>query len=108
MISHSKQYKEDLIERFTKALYKGLKWVDEHSSQEVAEVILDQFPDTDVEMLASSVERYKSIDAWKTDPVMTEESYNRLQDIMEEAGELEKRAPFNKVINNTYAEKVIK
>lgn len=99
---------EDLIERFTKALYKGLKWVDEHSSQEVAEVILDQFPDTDVEMLASSVERYKSIDAWKTDPVMTEESYNRLQDIMEEAGELEKRAPFNKVINNTYAEKVIK
>lgn len=99
---------EDLIERFTKALYKGLQWVEEHTPEEIAEVILDQFPDTDVAMLASSVERYKSIDAWKSDPAMTEESYNRLQDIMEEAGELDKRAPFDKIVNNTFANKVIK
>ena len=99
---------EDLIERFTRALYKGLKWVAEHSSQEVAEVIVDQFPDTDINMLASSIERYKSIDAWKTEPTMTQESYDRLQDIMEEAGELDKRAPFDKIVNNSFAEKVIK
>lgn len=99
---------EDLIERFTKALYKGLKWVEEHDSYEVAEVILEHFPDTDVEMLASSVERYKSIDAWKSTPEMSEESFNRLQDIMEEAGELDRRAPFDKVVNNTYANKIIK
>jgi len=99
---------KDLIERFTRALYKGLKWVAEHSSQEVAEVIVDQFPDTDINMLASSIERYKSIDAWKTEPTMTQESYDRLQDIMEEAGELDKRAPFDKIVNNSFAEKVIK
>ena len=99
---------EEIIERFTKAIYKGLKWVDEHSSEEVAKTILDLFPDTDVKMLASSIERYKSIDAWKDTPVMSEESYNHLQDIMEEAGELNVRAPFDKVVNNSYAEKVIK
>ena len=99
---------EKLIEGFTKAIYKGLKWVEEHSSEEVAKTILDQFPDTDVKMLTSSIERYKSIDAWKDTPVMTEESFDRLQEIMEEANELEKRAPFDKVVNNTYAEKVIK
>lgn len=99
---------EDLIERFTRAIYKGLQWVEEHTAQEIAEVILDQFPDTDVAMLTSSVERYKSIDAWKSEPSMTEESYNRLQDIMEEAGELDKRAPFDKIVNNTFANKVIK
>ena len=98
----------ELIEKFTKAINKGLKWVSEHSSKEVAETILDSFPDTDVAMLTASIERYKSIDAWKDTPVMTEESYNRLQDIMEEAGELDKRAPFDKVINNTFAEKVAK
>lgn len=98
----------DLIERFTRAIYKGLKWVEEHTAQEIAEVILDQFPDTDIAMLTSSVERYKSIDAWKGEPSMTEESYNRLQDIMEEAGELEIRAPFDKIVNNTFANKVIK
>lgn len=99
---------EDLIERFTRAIYKGLKWVEEHTAAEIAEAILDQFPDTDLDMLTSSVERYKSIDAWKTEPTMTEESYNRLQDIMEEAGELDVRAPFDKIVNNTYANKVIK
>ncbi len=99
---------EDLIERFTRAIYKGLKWVEEHTAAEIAEAILDQFPDTDLDMLTSSVERYKSIDAWKTEPTMTEESYNRLQDIMEEAGELAMRAPFDKIVNNTYANKVIK
>ena len=99
---------EELIESFTRAIYKGLKWVEEHSSEEVAETILDLFPDTDVTMLASSIERYKSIDAWKDTPVMSEESYNRLQDIMEEAGELDVRAPFDKIVNNSYAQKVVK
>lgn len=99
---------EDMIERFTKAVYKGLKWVEEHDSKEIAESIIDLFPDTEINMLTSSIERYKSIEAWKDTPVMTEESYNRLQDIMEEAGELETRAPFDKVVNNKYAEKVIK
>ena len=99
---------EDLIERFTRAIYKGLKWVKEQSSQKIAETIVDQFPDTDVSMLSASIERYKSIDAWKVEPVMTEESFTRLQDIMEEAGELSKRAPFDKIVNNTYAKKVIK
>ena len=99
---------EDLIERFTRALYKGLKWVEENDSLEVAKVIAEHFPDTDVNMLASSVERYKSIDAWKSTPEMTKESFDRLQSIMEEAGELDKKAPFEKVINNTYANKIIK
>lgn len=99
---------EDMIERFTKAVYKGLKWVEEHDSEEIAVSIVDLFPDTDIKMLTSSIERYKSIEAWKDTPVMTEESYNRLQDIMEEAGELDVRAPFDKIVNNIYAEKVIK
>lgn len=99
---------KDLIERFTRAIYKGLKWVEEHSAEEIANVIIDQFPDTDVVMLTSSVERYKSIDAWKSEPTMSEESFDRLQDIMEEAGELDVRAPFDKIVNNTYANKVIK
>ena len=99
---------EKLIKSFVKAINKGLKWVEENSSEKVAETIVDLFPDTDIKMLASSIERYKSIDAWKDTPVMTEESFNRLQDIMEEAGELELRAPFEKIVNNSYAEKVVK
>lgn len=99
---------EELIEKFTKAITKGLKWVEEHTSDEIAELIVDSFPDTDVAMLSSSVERYKSIDAWKIDPAMTKESFERLQDIMVEAGELEVRAPFEKIVNNTFCDKLNK
>ena len=51
---------------------------------------------------------YENINAWKTEPLMTESSYNLLQTVMETAGELVKKAPFNKVVNNTYAEKAVR
>lgn len=97
----------DAIQKFTNAIYKAQKWVEEHTMQEVAEAIKDFFPDTDAELLAQVLQSYKDIDAWKTDPVMKEESYDLLQTVMEEAGELKQKAPFEKVINNSYAEKSI-
>ena len=98
----------EIIEKFTKAIYKGQKFVEEHTMEEVAEIIKDFFPDTDVELLASVLQSYKDIDAWKTEPTMKEEAYDKLQTVMEEAGELKQRAPFDKVINNSYAEKAVK
>lgn len=99
---------EKLIQNFTDAIYKGQKWTEEHSAKEIAELIKDFFPSTDVQMLESSIQRYKDIDAWNKTPVMTEEAFNKLQDVIEEAGELEKRADYEKVVNNKYAEEAIK
>ena len=96
----------DIIQKFTNAIYKGQKYVEEHTMEEVAKLIKDFFPDTDVDLLAKVLQSYKDIDAWMTNPKMKEEAYNKLQEVMEEAGELEKRAPFDKVINNSFAEKV--
>lgn len=99
---------EELIQNFTDAIYKGQKWTEEHSAKEIAELIKDFFPSTDVKMLENSIQRYKDIDAWNKTPVLTEEAFNKLQDVIEEAGELEKRADYEKVVNNKYAEQSIK
>lgn len=96
----------EIIQKFTNAIYKGQKWVEEHTMEEVAETIKDFFPDTDVKLLATVLKSYKDINAWKTSPEMKEESFDLLQTVMEEAGELDKRVPFDKVINNSYANKV--
>lgn len=96
---------EDLIQRFTNAIYKGQQWVATHTAQEIAEAVQAEFPDTDLELLTRSVESYRSIDAWNTDPVMTEESFNRLQSVMTEAGELTQIADYGQVVNNTFARK---
>ena len=99
---------EDLIQNFTNAIYEGQQWVDSHSAREIAEQIVGFFPDTDIETLETSIQKYKDIDAWNETPVLEEESFERLQDVIEEAGELEKRADYTKVVNNKYAENAIK
>lgn len=99
------QANSDTIQKFTNAIYKGQKFVEEHTMKEVAEAIKDFFPDTDVELLATVLQSYKDIDAWKTTPVMKEESFELLQKVMQEAGELSQKAPFDKIVNNSYAEK---
>lgn len=99
---------EELIQKFTDAIYEGQKWTESHSAREIAELIKDFFPDTNIDMLERSIQRYKDIDAWNETPVLTEESFNKLQDVMEEAGELEKRADYTKVVNNKYAKQAIK
>ena len=97
---------EETILKFTRATYKGQNWVKEHTAEEIAEEIKDFFPDTEVELLANVIQSYIDIDAWNSDPILKEESYNLLQTVMEEAGELKQRAPYDKVINNKYAEQV--
>ena len=99
---------EDLIQKFTNAIYKGEQFVENSTSEEIASAIKDFFPDTDLELLIKSVESYRKIDAWKDTPVMTKESFELLQEIIYDAGELEKKAVFEDVINNSFAEKICK
>ena len=102
----SKEYmaeNPDVIQKFTNAVYKGQKWVMEHTPEEVAEYMQPYFTDSSLEILTKVAQRYKDIDAWCTDPVMTEESLERLQIVMENAGELEKRADYNAIVNNEFA-----
>lgn len=98
---------KDIIQRFTNAIYKGQQWVEQHTPKEIAEVIRPSFPDTDLEILEAVAQRYKEIDAWCKDPIMTEEALNRLQDVMEEAGELKNRAPHDKIVDNSFARKAM-
>ena len=105
-----KSYIEDnkeLIQGFTNAIYKGEQWVKENSAEDVAKAIQSFFPDTDVELLAEVIQNYKDIDAWNDTPILKEESFNLLQDVMSEAGELANRVPYGDVVNNSFAEDAV-
>lgn len=106
----SKSYLEnnpETVQKFVNAVYKGQLWVAEHTAKEIAEAIAPMFADTDISLLTAAVERYKSIDAYSADPVMTKESFEMLQTVMSEAGELAKRAEFEKMVDNTFAQKAV-
>lgn len=85
----------ELIENFDKAIQKGIDFVHNSSDKEVAEAIIDQFPDTSIDDLTKIVERYRSIDAWPDNTEFTEEEFDHLQDIMINAGELDSKVPFS-------------
>ena len=95
---------EEIIQKFTEAIYEGQKWVKENTAKEIAEVIQSFFPDTSEEMLESAVKTYKDIEAWNETPELKEESFERLQEVMTQAGELTKKVPFEKIVNNKYAD----
>lgn len=99
----------EIMQKFTNAIAKGLRYVAESSAADVAAAIANQFPDTDRDVLTKVVQRYKDIDAWNETPVMKEESLERLQTVMETAGVLEsgKRVPFERMVNNSFAEKTV-
>lgn len=99
---------EETIQKFTNSIYKGQQWVKEHSAQEIAKSIQSFFPDTDLELLSSVIQNYKNIDAWNETPVLKEEAFNRLQEVMTMAGELKEKAPYEKIVNNKYSTESIK
>lgn len=98
----------DVIKGITKATYKGQMWVYEHTAKEVAEKIQSFFPDTTVDSLEKSVQAYKDIEAWNKTPYLKQEGFEKLQTIMKQAGELQKEAPYENIVNNSFAEEITK
>lgn len=96
----------DIAQKFVNAIAKAQKWVQEHTDREVAEAIQDQFPDTDLDILEQVTARHRDIDAWNSTPIMEQQALERLETVMEQAGELSHSqwVPFDALVNNTFAE----
>lgn len=97
---------EDVVKSFTKAIYKAQQWVEETDAEEIAKVVQPYFEDTELDMLTSSIDRYKQQDSFASSPLLTEEAWENLQNIMEEAGELPKHAPYDELVNTDIANEV--
>ncbi|MBE5968516.1 MAG: ABC transporter substrate-binding protein [Lachnospiraceae bacterium] len=94
-----------VIEGFTNALQKGMNYVDTHTPEEIAKVIQPQFAETDSEKLVKIVTRYYEQDTWKDNLIFEEDSMKLLQDILDMAGELTDRVPYEDIVTKEFAEK---
>ncbi|KAB2329267.1 ABC transporter substrate-binding protein [Bacillus mesophilum] len=97
----------EIVKKFTRAIYKAQQWVDSHSAKEIAEAISGYFEDTDTEIIEMAVDRYKSQGSFATDPILDAEEWDNLQNIMDEAGELPKRIDYEELVNTEFAEGVM-
>ncbi len=92
-----------MIKGYTKAINKALEYTHSHTAEEVAKEITDYFPDTSLNDLTAIVERYMNIDSWFETTYISEEDFIHVQEIVENAGELDKTAPYDKLIDNSFA-----
>ena len=102
------QQNPEVIQKFTNAIQKGQTWVKEHTPEQIAQVILPQFPDTDIETLTTIIERYKQQDTWKENTLFDEDGFTLIQDIMEQGGELSARIPYEDMIVTEFSENAMK
>ncbi|MBR0411787.1 MAG: ABC transporter substrate-binding protein [Eubacterium sp.] len=100
--SYLKDHK-DTLQAFTRAIEKGQKFVKEHSAAEIAEVIAPQFKDTDVKTIEKILKRYMEQDTFKENTYFEEDSFNLIQDILEQAGELEKRVSYEELVTTEFS-----
>ena len=98
----------EIIQKFTNAIQKGLEYVNSHTSAEIAKTIKPQFKETDEAALTAIVERYKAQDTWKNDTVFEKDSFDLLQNILEEAGELPARVPYEDLVVTDFARAAVK
>lgn len=98
----------EVIQGFTNALQKGMDYVQSHTPEDIAGIIAPQFKETDLDTITTIVERYYDQDTWKDNLVFEEDSFNLLQDILEDAGELDKRAPYEDLVTTDFADKAAK
>lgn len=97
----------EAIQKFTNAIYRAQQWVDSHSADEITDVVSSFFEGIDRDIMVSSINRYKSQGSYATDPIVDEEEYHNLEKVMENAGELKQKVPYDKIINTSFAKKAI-
>ncbi len=97
----------EVIQGFSKAIQKGIDYVNTHTDKEVAETILPYFPDVSLNDLEAIVKRYRSIDSWYDTTYINEKDFNHVQEIMANAGVENPYAPFEKLVDNRYAKENI-
>lgn len=100
--------KEETIEKFVRALLRGQQWVEENSARDIAKVVQPYFEDTDLDTLAIVVERYKNQGSFASDMKLTEEGWENLLRIMDEAGELPEHVDYDVLVNTEIVDRVMK
>ncbi|MDO4573349.1 MAG: ABC transporter substrate-binding protein, partial [Clostridia bacterium] len=96
-----------LVKSFLRAIHRAQVWITTAGDEEIAAAMQPFFPDSSLESLMIVARSYRETDSWKQTPVMYEEDYNRLLDVMEGAGVLNSRPAFTELVDNRVAEAVI-
>lgn len=91
---------KDTINKFRKAINKGLKYVQENDSTTIAKVIVNQFSDLSINELSLMIQRYKDNDTWLSNTNITKKSYDNLSNLLFNNKIIDNKVDYNVLVNN--------
>ncbi|MDE5618175.1 MAG: ABC transporter substrate-binding protein [Clostridia bacterium] len=97
----------DTVDAFMRAIIKAMNYVQTANSDDIAKIIAPQFAGTDIATLSNAIQKYKEIDAYCSTPIMKKADFEHLQDVIVDAGVMNKRADFDKVVDNSIAQAIL-
>ena len=98
--------KSDKLEKFLRAVWKGVEYVNTHSASDCAKLVAPYFEGTNLDLLTRAIQNYKTYDMWMTTPVTSVDGFERIQQIMKNAGELKVDVPYDAIVDNKVANKI--
>lgn len=98
----------DKLEKFLRAVWKGVDYVNNHTAEDLAKVVAPYFEGTSNNLLTRAIDNYKKYDMWMNTPVTSKQGFERIQSIMQNAGELSTKVPYDVIVDNTVASKIAK
>ena len=98
--------KSEQAEKFLNAVYRGYQYIATQSSLKAAQALAPSFSGMSTEELQIAVEQYLSIDAWCSSPVMTEQSFQKMMEIINSTSDTQYSATYSELVDNTIASKI--
>ena len=95
------------VERFLRAVYRGYRFLLNANVTDIAKSLKPSFNSISDASIVTSINSYIECDAWVSSPVMQESAFDKLQDIIIAAGELDAKVNFNDVVETTIAKRVV-
>ena len=96
----------DKVEKFLRAVWRGTEYALTHTAEECAQLVAKYFDGTTMDLLTAAIQNYQDFDVWMTTPVTDRAAFERIQDIMENAGELSSRVSYDDIVDNSFANKI--
>lgn len=94
-------------ESFLKAVKKGYNYLMTNTYETSARALQASFSGMTIEELAIAVKEYLAINAWSSDMVLSEASFNRLLDVLNGASNQVYSPDYTKLVDNTFAKNLI-
>ena len=94
---------KDTVKKFTKSINKGLDYVSKTNDETLASELIDYFPDMTKNELKTMVKRYKKINAWKKNTYFSKKEFEHMEDILLEAGTIDKKVPYKKLVDTSFS-----